>query len=73
MKGDNLKNARELEAERAQHEKAVKGPLTLRKARVRLYERIKGKVSVKAMNYIVYGIVALIFLVLILGIVTGKP
>ena len=61
----------ELENQRQQAERAQNGPDTLQKAKVRLYDKIKARVSVKAMDTIIWVVAALIVAAIVVGIIMG--
>ncbi len=69
---DGRKNARELESQKDQNIRAEQGPDTLHKRKERLYEKISRRVSVAAMDKIIWVVAGLIVLLLIVGIVTGN-
>ena len=69
---DLNRNRSELEQRREQNERAEKGPDTLAKAKTRLYDKIKARVSVRTMDVIIASTVILIIAAVVVGIVTGS-
>lgn len=67
-----LEPARRLQQEAEDHQRAERGPRTLKQAKEGLYDRIGKHVSVSALNGIIFGIMALILLCLIIGIALGN-
>ena len=61
----------ELENQRQQAQRAQNGPDTLHKAKIRLYDKIKARVSIKTMDTIIWAVVALIFAAIIVGMIIG--
>ena len=55
------------------NERATQPRVTLRERKERLYEKLRGKVSVAAMDKIIWIIVGLIVVAVIVGMALGNP
>ncbi|MEA4897681.1 MAG: hypothetical protein VB065_13845 [Eubacteriales bacterium] len=68
-----MENRRPLDEAREDNERAYAPRVTLHERKERLYEKLRGKVSVAAMDRIIWAIVGLIVVAVIVGMAMGNP